>query len=177
MGHWMAAKDKYTTERCRFMRKSTLARWVMTLAVCAFSLPIGVSAKDQVERPFKFRNDFTTVSYTPFPGVAVLEGTGWATHLGSLTAYGELLGYTTSGDALFRGSFTSANGDEVFWDAYVNPGVSYTVIFTGGTGRFQNASGGFEAVYTYRTMDPYPPVRGTDVLVTFGSEGTGTIKY
>ena len=159
------------------MRKSTLARWVTTLAVCALSLPMGVSAKDQVERPFKFRSDFTTVNYTPFPSVAVLEGTGWATHLGSLTAKGELVGYVGSGDALFRGSFTSANGDEVFWDAYVNPGVSYTVIFTGGTGRFQNASGRFDAVYTYRTMDPFPPVPGTDVLVTFGSEGTGTIKY
>ena len=159
------------------MRKSTLARWVTTLAVCALSLPMGVSAKDQVERPFKFRSDFTTVNYTPFPSVAVLEGTGWATHLGSLTAEGVLVGYAASGDAIFQGSFKSANGDEVFWDAYVNPGVSYTVIFTGGTGRFQNASGGFEAVYTYRTMDPYPPVPRTDVLVTFGSEGTGTIKY
>ncbi|MCL4181697.1 MAG: hypothetical protein KJ072_28670 [Verrucomicrobia bacterium] len=159
------------------MRKSTLARWTMALAVCALSLPMGVSAKDQVERPFKFRNDFTTVNYTPFPGVAVLEGTGRATHLGSLTAEGVLVRYVEPGVALFRGSFTSANGDEIFWDAYVSPGVSYTVFFTGGTGRFQNASGGFEAVYTYRIMEPYPPVPGTDVLVTFGSEGTGTIKY
>jgi hypothetical protein len=85
--------------------------------------------------------------------------------------------YVEPGVALFQGSFTSANGDAVFWDAYVTPGVSYTVIFTGGTGRFQNASGRFEAVYTSRTMDPYPPVPGTDVLVTFGSEGTGTITY
>ena len=159
------------------MKKSTLARWVTTLAVCALSLPIGLSAADQVERPFKFWNPFTTVSYTPFPSVGLLEGTGWATHLGSLTAKGELLGYTQSGDAYFQGSFTSANGDQIFWDAYVNLGISYTVVFTGGTGRFENASGGLDAVYTYRTMDPYPPVPGTDVLVTFGSEGTGTIKY
>jgi len=160
------------------MRKSTWVRWVTTLAVCALSLPMGLSAKNQVERPFKLLNHgFTTVNYTPFPTAAVLEGAGWATHLGSFTANGVLVGYVASGDALFRGSFTSDNGDAVFWDAYVNPGVSYTVIFTGGTGRFENASGGFEAVYIYRTMDPYPPVAGTDVLVTFGSEGTGTIKY
>ena len=159
------------------MKNSKLIRGLAALAVCALFLPMGVSAKDQVERPFKFTNDLTTVSYTPFPSVAVLEGTGWATHLGSLAAEGVLVGYAASGDAIFQGSFKSANGDEVFWDAYVNPGVSYTVIFTGGTGRFQNASGGFEAVYTYRTMDPYPPVPGTDVLVTFGSAGTGTIKY
>jgi len=159
------------------MRKSILARWVTILAVCALSLPMGVSAKDQVERPFKFRNDFTTVNYTPFPIPALLEGTGWATHLGSLTAKGVLVRYVQPGVALFQGSFTSANGDEVFWDAYVNPGVSYTVIFTGGTGRFQNASGSFDAVYTYRIMNPYPPVIGENVLVTFGSEGTGTIKY
>ena len=159
------------------MKNSILIRGLAAFAACALVLSVVGSAKNPVERPFKFRNDFTTVNYTPFPSVAVLEGTGWATHLGSLTSKGELLGYVESGDALFRGSFTSANGDEVFWDAYVNPGVSYTVIFTGGTGRFQNASGGFEAVYTYRTMDPFPPVPGTDVLVTFGSEGTGTIKY
>ena len=150
---------------------------VLGLTVCALAWPTALSAKDQVERPFKLRNDFTTVNYTPFPSVGVLEGTGWATHLGSFTAKGNLVGYVESGDALFRGSFTSVNGDEVFWDAYVNVGVSYTVILTGGTGRFQNASGGFEAVYTYRTMDPFPPVPGIDVLVTFGSEGTGTIKY
>ena len=159
------------------MKKSIFIRGLAALAVCALVLPAIGSLKNPVERPFKFRNDFTTVNYTPFPLPAVLEGTGWATHLGSLTSKGELLGYVESGDALFRGSFTSANGDEVFWDAYVNPGVSYTVIFTGGTGRFQNASGRCDAVYTYRTMDPFPPVPGTDVLVTFGSEGTGTIKY
>ncbi len=159
------------------MKKSIFIRGLFALLVCALVLPVVGSLKNPVERPFKFTNDFTTVNYTPFPSVAVLEGTGWATHLGSLTANAELVRYVASGDALFRGSFTSANGDELFWDAFVNPGVSYTVIFTGGTGRFQNASGGFEAVYTYRTMDPYPPVPGTDVLVTFGSEGTGTIKY
>jgi len=152
-------------------------RGIVALAVCALVLSVVGSAKNPVERPFKIRNAFTTVNYTPYPSVAVLEGTGCATHLGSLTAEGVLVGYAASGDAIFQGSFKSANGDEVFWDAYVNPGVSYTVIFRGGTGRFQNASGGFEAVYTYRTMDPYPPVPGTDVLVTFGSEGTGTIKY
>jgi hypothetical protein len=159
------------------MKKSMFIRGLVALAVCALVLSVVGSSKNPVERPFKFRNDFTTVNYTPFPSVAVLEGTGWATHLGSLTAEGVLVGYAASGDAIFQGSFKSANGDEVFWNAYVNPGVSYTVLFTGGTGRFQNASGGFEAVYTYRTMDPYPPVPGTDVLVTFGSEGTGTIKY
>lgn len=159
------------------MNRTTLARWITLLAICTLSLPTGLSAKDAVERPFKFRNDYTTVNYTPFPFSGVLEGTGWATHLGRITAYADLLGYVESGDALFRGFFTSANGDQVFWDAYVNPGISYTVIFTGGTGRFQNVSGGFDAVYTYRTMEPYPPVPGTDVLVTFGSEGTGTIIY
>ena len=159
------------------MKKSMFIRGLFALVVCALVLPAVGSLKNPVERPFKFRNDSTTVNYTPFPSIALLEGTGWATHLGSLTAEGVLVGYATSGDAIFQGLFRSANGDEVFWDAYVNLGVSYTVIFTGGTGRFQNASGGFEVVYTYRTMDPYPPVPGTDVLVTFGSEGTGTLKY
>jgi len=159
------------------MKRSIFIRAFAALVACALVLPVVGSSKNPVERPFKFTNDFTTVNYTPFPGVAVLEGTGWATHLGSLTANAVLVRYVQPGVALFRGSFTSANGDEVLWDAYVNPGVSYTVIFTGGTGRFQNASGGFEAVYTYRTMNPYPSESGSDVLVTFGSEGTGTIKY
>lgn len=159
------------------MKKSIFIRGLFTLVVCALALPVIGSLKNPVERPFKLWNDFTMVNYTPFPSVAVLEGTGWATHLGSVTSKGELVRYVEPGVALFRGTFTSANGDEVFWDAYVTPGVSYTVYFTGGTGRFQNASGRCDAVYTYRIMDPYPPVPGTDVLVTFGSEGTGTIKY
>ncbi|MCY2951600.1 MAG: hypothetical protein NTU53_06435 [Planctomycetota bacterium] len=144
------------------------------MAVCALLLqPTATSAKDKVTRPFKARSDLITVRYDPYPTVAVLEGSGWATHLGNFTADGDLVG-TTGGHLIFRGAYTSANGDKLFYDALVDLGAGYTVAFTGGTGRFENASGGYEAVYTYREMDTSGfPV----VIVKFGAEGSGTITY
>jgi len=73
---------------------------------------------------------------------------------------------------MFKTVHTAANGDQLFEEALVEVGVGWVSVFTGGTGRFENASGHLEAVYTYRL-----PPTGDPPIAIFGFEGSGTITY
>jgi hypothetical protein len=101
-------------------------------------------------------------------GELVVEYTGTATHLGAYTREEHLF---LNPDGTFTGTivFTAANGDELWVDfagGFVSPTTAVgTYAFTGGTGRFADATG--TATFDADTPD------GVNVAVTFA----GAIRY
>jgi len=145
---------------------------VLALALCALLLPVTVSAKHPVERPFKVHGDVTVV-------ISLLDGsftgteTGEATHIGRYSSIGEGSFDLDTWDGTEIGVLTAANGDELSWTEEITGGAVIARTFTtGGTGRFENASGGFSTAITPDVVVDFP-----FVIVTFSYRATGTITY
>jgi len=147
---------------------------ILALVLCALLLPTTLIAKKQVERPFNIHGDVTVV-------ISLLDGsftgteTGEATHIGRYSSDGEgQFDLDNNGSEI--GILTAANGDKLFWTEEITGGTAIERIFTGGTGRFENASGGFSTAIT-------PDVEFIDIdgvpylIVTFSYRATGTITY
>ncbi len=94
----------------------------------------------------------TVETGTPVPGnpilVRQLQGTGTATHLGRFTVVGVLRLNLATASGTGTGSYTAANGDmllvSVTGQAVVAAGiatVTENATVTGGTGRFEGATG------------------------------------
>lgn len=159
----------------------------LALAVCALLLSTAVIAKHPVERPFKAHasntivGDFASIDIDPdYDPYVCWEATGCgeATHSGRFELVGEgrlyldELGVPTF--SIGSGWTTAANGDEAHWESFEIYGTQQgTITFTGGTGRFENASGGFsfESTVTEEKWD------GTILTLTYSWTGTGTITY
>jgi hypothetical protein len=96
--------------------------------------------------------DEVIIDVTPNPeGLLVTAtGEGQATHLGRFTRLGKVVVHPEDGSAEGTVVFTAANGDQLFMDVIGLPtttaSISGTYTFTGGTGRFGNASGGADFV-------------------------------
>lgn len=122
---------------------------------------------DSQPRPFRGTAAGVVTGMVP-PNGLVIESTGTATHLGRFTREERLF---LNPDGSFSGTivFTAANGDELwveFEGAFTSPTTAVgTYTFTGGTGRFADATG--EATFTAYTPD------GVHVTATF----EGTIRY
>jgi hypothetical protein len=89
------------------------------------------------------------------------------THVGRYTNHGSGTDYGLVGS----GTATAANGDQLSW---TYPGSSWYVQWTGGTGRFQNVSGGWNIVSFTQTIT-YPDPDTVVVVQTY--TGVGTITY
>jgi hypothetical protein len=102
-------------------------------------------------RPLRGHVDEVIIDATPVPeGLQVTAtGEGQATHLGRFTRLGMVVVHP-DGSAEGTIMFTAANGDQLFGDIVGLPtttaSISGTYTFTGGTGRFRNASGGADFV-------------------------------
>jgi hypothetical protein len=109
-----------------------------------------------------------TVTAVVPPNELVINYTGISTHLGNFTREEHLF---LNPDGSFSGTMvvTAANGDQLWLDfsgAFTSPNTAEgTYTFTGGTGRFSNATG--NATFAAYTPD------GIHVLATF----EGTIRY
>ena len=145
-------------------RKMSIA--ILVLALCALLLPSTLIAKKLVERPFKVKGH-TTVRVNLSNGDWVSEDWGEGTHIGRFTNEGS--GRTVDGVPSGSVIVTAANGDQLF--CHVGP--PGTVTFTGGTGRFEGATGGFITV-----DGPYEITEedGT-MIIKYTYTGTGTITY
>jgi hypothetical protein len=142
---------------------------VFAVVVCALLLPTTLIAKKQVERPFKVHGDVTVV-ISLLDGSLVGRETGEATHIGRYSSVG--MGYLdAAGYGTENGVLTAANGDELSWTEAISPG-NIERTFTGGTGRFENASGGFSTAITPDVVVDFP-----FLIVTFSYRATGTITY
>jgi hypothetical protein len=132
-------------------KRTSLAVAALILTLPAFSLPPHVHADGGgSNRPFKGLAAGAVTGIAP-SGAIVIEYTGNATHLGNFTRTEYLFlgpGGTVSGTMVL----TAANGDELLVDfsgGFTSPTtVEGTYTFTGGTGRFRDATGtaDFEAI-------------------------------
>src|SRR5580765_4550013 len=100
-------------------------------------------------RPFRGHVAEVIIDVRPNPAGGLLvtaTGEGQATHLGRFTRLGKVVLHPEDGSAEGTVVFTAANGDQLFMDVIGLPtttaSISGTYTFTGGTGRFGNASGG-----------------------------------
>jgi len=117
-----------------------------------------VRGKDGKGVPFKASYTTTFMTIQPPPMfIQKVTGTGIASHLGEST-FEAISRVTVSGQPPFtvtgQRTITAANGDQIFTtfsgtSTPMGPGINSTRlhdVVTGGTGRFKNASGSFEAV-------------------------------
>ena len=121
---------------------------LLALAVCALLLPATASVKNPVERPFKQKGEHVLVldflNYAlygdPMIPMWIEWESGQATHLGLYTSSATGIHNLDTGESNLSGYVTAANGDKVYWES-TEQASSPSIIFTGGTGRFEGASG------------------------------------
>jgi hypothetical protein len=146
-------------------------KWIVTLAICALLMPCA-SASDKIERPFKMRAQGTLVASLIDGSYAAAES-GQATHTGRLA--NEYSGYLDLQTLLFAsgaGVMTASNGDELSWEV---SGPSGAGVFTGGTGRFEGATGALTWVVTDLTISF--DLNSMTVTMVYVYTGSGTITY
>ena len=172
----------------RKTRNNTPAtKWniILALVVCGTLLLGTGAAKRPVERPMKCHGigtvvvDLAAVDFDPDYGPFLtwtVTGRSEMTHAGRCTEAGSGRYYILAGFEIGSGSSMAANGDELHWDAFEIPGdLQTTLTWTGGTGRFENATGGLTFAYTITKEEQV----GTLLVRTFEyrDTGTGTITY
>jgi hypothetical protein len=139
----------------------------MAFTVAAL-LVLGAGFPAFAARPVPFQGRADLVITNPQPLTAFARGN--ATHLGRFTRTETIVVNPNTGTFTGTLVFTAANGDRLYAEAdghFTSPNgdsAEGTYLFTGGTGRFQNASG--QAEFTVK-----PDQVGFDV--TF----KGTIQY
>lgn len=128
--------------------KNNATSKIFTLLLAAVTLTVAVypaQAGDQV--PFRGRAEGEIVSVSPDPAgfVFTVLANGNATHLGKFSRREVVLFNPLTGTLTGNMVFTAANGDRlvsIVTGGFISPTTAkgaYT--FTGGTGRFANASG------------------------------------
>jgi hypothetical protein len=147
--------------------KNTIRMLVLAVSACALIMAIGVSAKDRDNHLRPFKMDANSVMVIQLPSYSVTaQAQGVASHLGAVVMEGH-------GNPMFvQGTITAANGDVIQWQGNPNTGV-YTI--TGGTGRFEEATGGFTVV-VQPVSSLLDPVAHT-ITNTYIWTASGTISY
>ena len=151
-------------------------RWtiVPVVALCGLLLPMAVSAKKQVERPFKLHGESTVTINLQDGTFTIVEESGEATHLGRFTASGGGTVDLLIGHLEASGYHTAANGDTVFWELTQDgPGGPPLITITGGTGRFEGAGGSWTVTAFDETVEIAFPL----LIITHSVSGIGTITY
>jgi hypothetical protein len=152
------------------MKTSTVYRAIATLAVCAIGLAALASPKNPVERPIKVRGQ-NTVTINLLNGTWEFVGTALVSHAGLCTSYAS--GYLDAdGNLVGGGVAIAANGDETFFEM---PGSIWYVQNTGGTGRFENITGGWNPV-SRTVLDEHWNADGT-ISMTYSYVGEGRVTY
>jgi len=153
------------------MKYSQWIQPIATVAVCLLGVAALGSGKNPVERPFKLEGQYTlTVNLSA--GTGVHEGFGVASHTGRFVTRANVW-VDADGHDYGVGTCIAAHGDEIFWQSGFSP--AWTVEWIGGTGRFQNASGGWRLLSGAMT-DSYVDTEG-NLVMTFVYTGEGTIAY
>ena len=160
---------------------------IAALAVLVLAWSAHASEKNPVTRPYMTRATITAEVIMLEPsewymegenrlivGTWALTGIGVATHSGKYTDEGHGVAYVDLNDGSMygvgSGCATTVRGEQITWDSWepMDGSRQVTVTFTGGSGRFESASGQFTFVYPEPT-DP----GGWTAEIT----GLGTITY
>jgi hypothetical protein len=139
------------------VRRVLLTGAVLAGVACLAFAPRGAAAADP-SRPFRGQGEGIVVGAVPLPETPwIVELTvaweGTASHLGSFTRTDYLIVNFATGEMVGTKVFTAANGDELYVDTAgtFDPStaptpdepllISGSYSFTGGTGRFEGATG------------------------------------
>ena len=125
-------------------KRTCLAMAGLSLVLLALGRPSLLQADGGgSNRPFKGLAAGAITGITP-SGAVVIQATGTATHLGDFTRT-EYVFFGPGGAISGTVVFTAANGDRLWADfsgGFISPTTAEgTYTFTGGTGRFRDASG------------------------------------
>jgi hypothetical protein len=152
---------------------------ILPLVLCALLLPTTLIAKKQVERPFRLYGenivivDLSDLSQFPIVPWWIESEVGEATNLGRYTSSGGGTINLLTGHLTGSGDDTASNGDELSWEMEGSPDIPYILTYTGGTGRFEGASGSLTLTFTEATV-----VQEGDLLInTQTFSGIGTLTY
>ena len=156
------------------MKNSRFPRAVATLALCAIALPSLGSEKTPVTRPFKTEGHFTLV-LNLLTGTLETQNWGEATHVGRFCCLASGTMDPVTGRVSGTSHMLAANGDELY-ESIEGSLDQATVTFTGGTGRFKNASGSYLLGPASIPQFSYDWVNMT-MTMTCSVTGTGTITY
>jgi hypothetical protein len=125
-----------------------------------------------VTRPLQVIGGHLTLTVDPSTGAYQFTGSGIASHTGVVTTIGSGVLNLATGEFLSgTGVVIAANGDTLDWVV----GDPNTVVYTGGTGRFEGVTGGFLVVPTSQTLLSVN-ADGT-LTLAIDYEGNGTITY
>jgi hypothetical protein len=146
-------------------------KYAMLIAIgaCLIGLSGLGSTKHPVERPIKVVLHETMILNLA-DGSWELSGIGWCSHLGLVENQGGWPYLDESGEVVSKGVTTAANGDQIFWSS----ADQATAFFTGGTGRFQGATGSMTTVSMEMVELPNPPPGCLVFDVLLDNEGTVT---
>jgi hypothetical protein len=159
------------------MKTATLKVTNLTsLIILAASLlvrPALASPGNPVTRPVKVIEGHLTITIDPQTGNYHFTDSAWATHVGLAPNTGAgMLDLSTGLFVSGTGVITAANGDKLSWIVGTTPN---TIVYTGGTGRFEAVTGGLSVVVTSQTLLSV----NLDGTLTFAMTyaGEGTITY
>lgn len=149
------------------MRFSRFLKVLIVLSALMLLIPVAATADPGAtqERPFKVEwsgtfEIFLDASWCDvdqgFVGVRLMATEGHATHMGSVTGWGQHCSNLTTGEMTSgAGGFVAANGDELHhsYAGQIFPPLPDGTVpiaaaeeFNGGTGRFRNATGDSESL-------------------------------
>jgi len=151
--------------------KKLSAIGIASLALCALGLPALASEKNPVTRPGQNHGNITAVMELA-TGLCDFSDWGESTHVGRYSATGWAQMGPTGTFIAGQGTVVAANGDTLDWEI---DGTSGVIVWTGGTGRFEGATGGFVAT----DIVQQPPVDNGDGTVTLRMTyiGVGELTY
>lgn len=157
------------------MKKLSKISVVFSIAVFVLGLSVLQAAKPEEQKALHFHGDGVIVLQSPagLLGEWTSTITGNGTHFGHLSGGGN--GTGTSGSM----SLETTQGDSLYWDLQIvslvpNPDGTLTIwadaIITGGTGRFEGATGSFVCVHE-GTMELDPSTMTPKLSVSWVSKG------
>jgi hypothetical protein len=160
------------------MRRFTI--FLALLAVAALSPAAALGKAGGTDRPVQGTSTSTT-TVNLATGTGVSDGSGQVSHLGAFTFHNDFTGFTVTGDTFSwtqTATIVAANGDEIFATAVgtgtLSTGEATLVsTFTGGTGRFADASG----TLTTSISSVIVSQVGTTITSEDAETHTGQISY
>jgi hypothetical protein len=167
------------------MRRRTLLVLVSVLALVVVAPEVAAAKAGGTDRPWKGSLSGTaTLDASTVPSPVTAEGTGTVAHLGKVT-YSIDFTLTPEADGTFTlagtAEFVAANGDQVFTaftgsSQPTGPGTTEATTnatITGGTGRFEGASGSITATMVTQVTS----LVGTTSTADQTLRQRGTISY